>query len=100
MREVTVKETAKRLLEAECTYILIHRSPDGDCIGSGYALAMAMESLGKKARVFCSDEIPSRYHFMLPEAQTLEYFEPDIIVSCDMQMKNCSVTVFQSMRKG
>ena len=84
MREVTVKETAKRLLDAECAYILIHRSPDGDCIGSGYALAMAMESLGKKARVLCSDEIPSRYHFMLPETQTLEYFEPDIIVSCDI----------------
>lgn len=84
MRELTVKETAKRLLDAESAYILIHRSPDGDCIGSGYALAMAMQSLGKKARVLCSDEIPARYHFMLPGAQTLEYFEPELIISSDV----------------
>ncbi len=84
MRELTVKETAARLLEAESAYILIHRSPDGDCIGSGYALALALRSLGKKARVFCSDPIPERYHFMLPKAETLEHFEPDMIISADV----------------
>lgn len=84
MRELTVKETAARLLEAESAYILIHRSPDGDCIGSGYALAFAIRSLGKRAKVFCSDPIPERYHFMLPKAETLEHFEPDIIISADV----------------
>ena len=84
MSNITVKQAAERLLKADNAYILIHRSPDGDCIGSGYALAMALQSLGKKARVLCSDEIPSRYHFMLPEAQTLEYFEPEIIISSDV----------------
>mgnify|MGYP001211836692 CR=1 FL=1 len=84
MRELTVKETAARLIEAESAYILIHRSPDGDCIGSGYALALALRSLEKKARVLCSDPIPERYHFMLPEAETLEQFEPDVIISVDV----------------
>ncbi|MDE6020591.1 MAG: bifunctional oligoribonuclease/PAP phosphatase NrnA [Ruminococcus sp.] len=84
MREFTVNEAAKRLLEAENAYILIHRSPDGDCIGSGYALALALRSQGKKAKVLCSDAIPERYHFMLPEAETIEHFEPDIIISADV----------------
>ena len=84
MKQLTVKETAKRLLDAESAYILIHRSPDGDCIGSGYALAEAFRLLGKKARVLCSDEIPKRYHFMLPELMTLEEFEPKLIVAADV----------------
>lgn len=84
MKEVSVKEAAKRLLDAESAVIIIHRSPDGDCIGSGYALAMALRSLGKKAKVICNDEIPSRYHFMLPKEETLEYFEPDIIIASDV----------------
>lgn len=84
MKEVSVKEAAKRLLDAESAVIIIHRSPDGDCIGSGYALAMALRHLGKKAKVICNDEIPLRYHFMLPKAETLEYFEPDLIVASDV----------------
>lgn len=84
MRELTVNEAAKRLLEAEKAYILIHRNPDGDCIGSGYALALALRSQGKKAKVLCSDAIPERYHFMLPKAEILENFEPDIIISADV----------------
>lgn len=84
MKHVSVQETAARLCACESAYILIHRSPDGDCIGSGYALQYALRSLGKKARVLCSDEIPARYHFMLPEAETLEMFYPDLIVSVDV----------------
>lgn len=84
MRQLTVKETAQRILGCESAYILIHRSPDGDCIGSGYALMYAMKALGKKARVICSDEIPERYHFMLPELMTLEEFKPELIIAADI----------------
>lgn len=84
MKELTVKETAKRLLEAGDAYILIHRSPDGDCIGSGYALAMALRSIGRRAKVLCSDIISERYRFMLPKEDTADNFEPDIIISVDV----------------
>lgn len=84
MRQLTVKETAQRILGCESAYILIHRSPDGDCIGAGFALMYAMKALSKKARVLCSDEIPERYHFMLPELQTLEEFEPELIIAADI----------------
>lgn len=84
MKELTVKETAKRLLEAGDAYILIHRSPDGDCIGSGYALAAALKSIGRRVKVLCSDTISERYHFMLPMEDTSEDFKPDIIISVDV----------------
>ena len=84
MKELTVKETAKRLLEAGDAYILIHRSPDGDCIGSGYALATALRSIGRRAKVLCNDVIPERYNFMLPKEDTAYDFEPDIIISVDV----------------
>ncbi len=84
MKHRSVQETAQRLLQCESACILIHRSPDGDCIGSGYALAYALRQLGKKARVICNDPIPERYHFMLPEAETLELFQPERIISVDV----------------
>lgn len=84
MKELTVKETAKRLLEAGDAYIIIHRSPDGDCIGSGYALATALRSIGRRAKVLCNDVIPERYNFMLPKEDTAYDFEPDIIISVDV----------------
>ena len=39
MQELTLAKTAAWLQQCEDAYILIHRSPDGDCIGAGYALA-------------------------------------------------------------
>ncbi len=84
MRELTVKETAQRLLECESAYIIIHRRPDGDCTGSGFALMYALRSMGRKARVLCSDEIPEKFHFLMPEVETLEEFHPEMIISADI----------------
>ncbi len=84
MNALGIKETAERLLDCDYAYILIHRSPDGDCIGAGYALLYALRAMGKKARVYCSDEIPERYRFMLPECETLDEFQPEIIISVDI----------------
>ena len=75
MQEFTLKETAQWLQNCEDAHILIHRSPDGDCIGSGYALAEALRQMGKRAAVLCSDPIPERYQFLLPK-ETQQIFSP------------------------
>ena len=83
MQEFTLKETAQWLQNCEDAHILIHRSPDGDCIGSGYALAEALRQMGKRAAVLCSDPIPERYQFLLPkEAQQI--FSPKCVISVDV----------------
>lgn len=44
--------------------IIIHQSPDGDAIGSGVALSLALEQLGKKATLVCADYIPITFNFL------------------------------------
>lgn len=84
MRELTVKEAAQRLLECESAYIIIHRRPDGDCTGAGFALMYTLRSMGRKARVLCSDEIPDKFHFLMPETETLEELHPEKIITVDI----------------
>lgn len=63
--------------------ILMHKSPDGDAIGSAYGLCAALRSLGKKAQPICSDLIPEKYGYITGELPHQE-FEPEYIVSVDL----------------
>lgn len=65
MNNITIKQAADFLKSCGDSYILIHQSPDGDCIGSGYAVKNYLEATGRKAKVLCCDEIPARYSFLL-----------------------------------
>lgn len=44
--------------------IVYHINPDGDCIGSGYALAMILRALGAKAAVTGRDPVPAQFRDM------------------------------------
>ena len=48
-QSVTLEETAALLQKADHILLLTHQYPDGDTIGSGYALCQALQSLGKTA---------------------------------------------------
>lgn len=71
------------LRECEDAYILIHQSPDGDCVGSGYSLQAVLRQLGKRAKVLCADPIPERYDYLRPE-EPEETFEPKCIIAVDV----------------
>lgn len=43
-----------------------HEKPDGDVLGSGYALGLALKSLGKRVVYFLDDDVPKNLRF-LPE---------------------------------
>ncbi len=62
--DVTVKAAAELLIAQKNITILTHHRPDGDTIGSAFALMQALQSLGKTARVRCPDTITSRYHLL------------------------------------
>lgn len=83
MKELTIQETAEMLQKLEDVHILIHRTPDGDCIGSGYSLQAVFRQLGIRSKVLCDDPIPKRFHFLLPE-EPEEDFEPKYVVSVDL----------------
>lgn len=62
-RELTLKQTAAYLKKHDNYIILTHASPDGDTLGSAYALYYALNEIGKSACVLCPDVIPSKYDY-------------------------------------
>ena len=62
-RELTLKQTASFLKKHDNYIILTHASPDGDTLGSAYALYYALNEIGKVACVLCPDVIPSKYDY-------------------------------------
>ena len=88
-----VTDCAEQLLSKERVIILIHSNPDGDCIGSGSALAEILLSLGKKVRLVCPHALPERLKFVCDDmaedvlcfAKPVEDdFNADYIVSTDV----------------
>ena len=77
---ITLESAAKTLLSKDKILILTHRSPDGDTIGSGYALAMALRKLGKSVKVDCTDPFPEKYSYFTDKLEKLE-FDEEFVVS-------------------
>lgn len=83
MKTVTFEKCAEFLHNADNILILMHRSPDGDAVGSGYALAYALRKAGKKVMPVCSDDIPQKYSYITNDFSVQE-FEPEYIVTVDL----------------
>ncbi len=81
---ISLKGIAELLQNGDRFTILIHRDPDGDTIGSGFALHYALRALGKKSRVLCSHDIPSKFLFLADDS-SFNTDEPDgMIISVDI----------------
>ncbi len=71
MRNLTFKAACRSLYDLSRRgklALLVHARPDGDCIGSGYATALLLASVGCRARVVCADPLPARLHFIAESA--------------------------------
>lgn len=80
---IDLERTAGELLGHDNILIICHASPDGDTLGSGYGLCLALQKIGKKARVVCDDEIPACLSFV-PDGVESQEFEPEYIVAVDV----------------
>ncbi len=80
---IELKDVAEKLLEQDDILIICHKNPDGDTLGSGFALMHALNALGKTAEVLCSDVIHERYHYMQPKLFSGS-FSPKFIVTVDV----------------
>ncbi len=87
MESITLEQAAEYLREHDKYLILMHKSPDGDAVGSGYALCMALRNMGKRADTLCGDIIPPMYGYFTDMVQN-EGFEPECIVSVDLATTN------------
>ncbi|NLT58242.1 MAG: bifunctional oligoribonuclease/PAP phosphatase NrnA [Clostridiales bacterium] len=65
--------------------ILCHQKPDGDTIGSAYALREALLQMGKRAQVACSDPFTPRYSFITGgEHEPRRNFTPKGYITVDV----------------
>ncbi len=61
--------------------ILTHAHPDGDTLGSGFGLCLALRALGKKANVVNNEELPPKFRYLEIEPQE---FEEQTVVAVDI----------------
>ena len=80
---ITEQQAADCLRQADNILLLAHQYPDGDTLGSCYALCMALRQMGKRVRVLCGDPIPNRYDYMCADVDMPD-FEPSFICTVDV----------------
>lgn len=80
---LTVPAAADMLRAADRIWILTHQFPDGDTLGSGFALCRALRHMGKQAQVLCGDPIPEKYDYLMADLPQQE-FEPAFICAVDV----------------
>ena len=78
-RLLNLRQTARYLKKHDNYVILTHASPDGDTLGSAYALYYALNEIGKKAEVLCSDVIPSKYDYFVSATNHVHRNEATVI---------------------
>ncbi len=64
MNKICVKECASLLKEYDNYLILSHRNPDGDTLGSAFALKRTLDLMGKKSYVRCVDPMHQKYSYL------------------------------------
>lgn len=79
---VSIKEIAEKLRSYDEYVIVYHIRPDGDCIGSSFALALSLQSLGKRCAVVGRDPVPQIHRFMTDAVPQDDVTEP-IYISVD-----------------
>ncbi len=63
---LSVSRAAELLMQRDNITLLCHRRPDGDTVGSAFALYYALKTLGKEVRVLCADPLPKLYDYLSP----------------------------------
>ncbi len=89
-RAVAPDLAAEMLCSVKNVLILFHVHPDGDAVGSAFALRTFIEHIGGRAWCVCADELPERFAFIYEGVQDRvlsdaipEDFKPDFTVSVD-----------------
>ncbi len=82
--QINYNQAAEIIRSSDNIHILTHQSPDGDTLGSGFAMYFALKSLNKKAVVICPDGLPARFEFLTKEYEEPEAFEPECVIAVDI----------------
>ena len=84
--EAQLAAVAARLKKAQKAAIFCHARPDGDALGSGLSLCLAMRAAGKTAEFVCEDAPPEKFFFLpgMDEVRTsLPADDYDLFIAVD-----------------
>ena len=84
--ENCVAAAAAQIKKAHSAAIFCHSRPDGDAIGSGLALCLAMRAAGKRAYFVCEDVPPEKFFFIPAMKEVLTSLpeeEYDLFITVD-----------------
>ncbi|MBR5370902.1 MAG: DHH family phosphoesterase [Oscillospiraceae bacterium] len=73
---VSLETFAEKLLAADDLCIVYHIRPDGDCIGSAFALALALKAAGKRCTVTGRDPVPNIHRYLTDRVPLDEIADP------------------------
>ena len=83
--QIDAKKAAEVLINNDNFIILTHSHPDGDTLGSGYALLRALKNIGKRACVLNNDDVHKKYAFLWKDIQQDEISDDEgYVVSVDI----------------
>lgn len=85
----SLNEIALYLKEKDKFVILTHRYPDGDTLGSAFALCRALRKLGKQANVLVNGKLAEKFEY-LAEGMDTQLFDYETVVAVDI----ASVSLF------
>lgn len=87
---LTLSDITDRIRGGVDSLVIFHRHPDGDAVGSGFALCLLLEAMGCRTLCACEDEIPERLHFLVRDKQESilpenlpDDFAPEQIITVD-----------------
>jgi len=96
---ITLEEICDIIEDAPNVLIISHINPDGDTIGSAFALKEMICAAGGSARCICAGDIPKRLRFLMSGQDDLA-FDPDSAVLPDDFDLICTVDVASPMQLG
>ncbi len=99
MKRIDVKECAKLLKEFDNYLILTHRNPDGDTLGSAFALKGALLGLGKTSAVCCVEDVHPKYSYLWASSPHFE-FNYDKIIAVDVADKKLLGEEYEALYGG
>lgn len=83
MKILKLSEVSDILFKNDNFALLTHQYPDGDTLGSAFALCRVLQKIGKHAKVLCNDNISTKFDYMYNSVDYQE-FEESFVVSVDI----------------
>lgn len=78
-----LKKISKKLKKAQTIAIFSHLNPDGDALGSAFAMKYVLESIGKHATIYLEKAMPEKFTFL---GHDYEIANEDTKISADLAL--------------